>query len=259
MRVFLALALALLPGWASAHEFWIDAPQWQVAPGSTLNASLRNGEAFKGIELAYFESRIARFELVQEGRRVPVTGRMGDRPALSVPVSGPGLIVAAYESVPQTLTYSEWPKFARFAAHKDFSDIAARHDARGLPRAGFTERYTRHAKALFAAGDGAGADSALGLETEFVALSNPYTDDGPVRVQLLYQGAPRADAQVEVFTRAPDGNVAITTTRTDAQGRADIPVTPGHAYLLDAVVLRPGRGDIAWETLWAAMTFAIPD
>lgn len=252
------MALALAPAWACAHEFWIEAPQWQVAPGATLTASLRNGEDFKGIELAYFESRIARFELVQEGRRAPVTGRMGDRPALSVPVSSPGLIVAAYESVPQSLTYAEWPKFAAFAAHKDFVDIATRHDARGLAREGFRERYTRHVKALFAAGDGAGADSALGLETEFVALTNPYTAAGPVAVQLLYQGAPRADAQIEVFARAPGGEVTITTTRTDAQGQAEIAVSPGHAYLLDAVVLRPGTGDVAWETLWAAMTFAIP-
>ena len=57
----------------------------------------------------------------------------------------------------------------------------------------------------------------------------------------------------------------VTTTRTDEPGQAVVPVTPAHQYLFDAVVLRPaqGAGDTAdapvWETLWAALTFAVPE
>ena len=101
------------------------------------------------------------------------------------------------------------------------------------------------------------------METEFIALSNPYTDDltQGMAVQILYQGAPRADAQIEIFDRAPDDEVTITTLQTDAEGRASIPVKPGHSYLLDAVVLReaPKGGDAVWQTLWAAITFSVPD
>lgn len=251
--------MTLAPLAAAAHEFWIEAPVWQVAPGDALTASLRNGEEFKGSELAYIDSRAARFDLVQNGTTMPVSARLGDRPALNIEPAEPGLITVVYESSAATLVYREWAKFTAFAAHKDFADIAMRHDARGLPRNGFTERYTRYAKALLAVGTGSGSDAATGLETEFVALTNPYTDPGPVEVQLLYQGAPRADAQVEVFERAPDGSVTITTdTRTDANGRASIAVKPGHAYLIDAVVLREGDAEAAWETLWAALTFAAP-
>ena len=259
MRFFLALALALAPLSAAAHEFWIEAPQWQVPTGAPVIASLRNGEEFKGIEHVYLQSRFTRFELMQSGQRMAVKGRMGDRPALSMTPPSDGLIIAVYESKPQVVAYSEWAKFAAFAAHKDFRGIAARHDARGLPRDGFKEGYTRHAKALLSSGAAAGADSAMGLATEFVALSNPYTDVGPVRVRLLYDGSPRVDAQVEVFERAPDGSVTITkTTRTDAQGEADIAVKPGHAYLLDAVALREGPAETPWETLWASLPFAVP-
>ena len=65
-----------------------------------------------------------------------------------------------------------------------------------------------------------------GMETEFVALSNPYAADfdGTMQVQLLLSGAPRADAQVEVLHRAPDGSVDVTLHRTDDQGQAAIPV-----------------------------------
>ena len=53
----------------------------------------------------------------------------------------------------------------------------------------------------------------------------------------------------------------ITYLATDAKGEAVIPVRPGHRYLLDAVVLReaPDGDGPVWESLWAAMTFAVPD
>jgi hypothetical protein len=40
----------------------------------------------------------------------------------------------------------------------------------------------------------------------------------------------------------------------------NIPVKSGHEYLLDAVVLRAADPDdgAVWETLWAALTFAVP-
>ena len=83
-------------------------------------------------------------------------------------------------------------------------------------------------------------------------------------MRLLYQGGPRADAQIEIFERDARGAVTITTLRTDSAGEARIPVKPGHDYLLDAVVLREPAPDLAaehdavWETLWAALTFGVP-
>ena len=116
-----------------------------------------------------------------------------------------------------------------------------------------------------AVGDGAGADREAGLETEIVALANPYTDDlsDGLPVRVLYQGAPRADAQVELFAKSPEGEVEITLLRTDAEGVALLPVTPGQVYLADAVVVRPlepvAEDDPVWESLWASLTFKVPE
>ena len=74
----------------------------------------------------------------------------------------------------------------------------------------------------------------------------------------------RADAQVELFEKAPGGAVEITYHRTDARGIAMLPVRPGHAYMADAVVLRApsaalaAERGVAWETLWAELNFAVP-
>ncbi|WP_272004366.1 DUF4198 domain-containing protein [Roseovarius sp. ZX-A-9] len=268
--MFTLLACLLIAGAAPraavAHEFWIEPQEFQVETGAPLTASLRNGQHFEGITLAYFDRRIIRFDWRMGGNVTPVTGRAGDNPALNLAAPEAGLMVLTYQSTASEVRYKTWEKFAQFAEHKSFADIQARHRARDLPDADFTEVYTRYAKSLIAIGAGMGADRATGLEIEIVALQNPYTrsETGPLPVQVLYQDAPRADAQVEIFERAPDGTVVVTTIRTDDAGIAQIPVRPGHAYLLDNVVLRVPAPAVAeahgavWETLWASLTFAVP-
>lgn len=260
--------LSIVPLNAVAHEFWIEPAPFQVESGAQLLAYFKNGEDFKGSSLSYFDRSAARYEMIAGDIVETLAPRAGDSPALDVtaPVDD-GLVVVIHETTPSRLTYKVWPKFQKFVAHKDFATAEADHIAKGWPQENFRERYTRHVKALIAVGSGAGADRETGLKTEFIALTNPYTAkfNNQMEVELLYDGAVRADAQVEVFDRDPDGVVVISLHRTDAKGIAVIPVTPGHDYLFDAVVLRAAddQGDkpdrpILWETYWAALTFAVP-
>lgn len=261
-RFVLTLWCAIYASSATAHEFWIEPGQYLLAPGDQMMADLKNGENLEGTTLSYLPRNFTRFDVVQGDSLRPVEGRLGDRPALNIPAPSQGLVTVVHETTPSFVTYTEWAKFSAFADHKDFQDIKARHAANGFPDVPFKERYTRHAKALIAVGDGAGADRAVGLKTEFVALTNPYAKDftGTMRVQVLLDGAPRAHAQVEVFERNADRDVVVTLHRTDASGLASIPVRSGHTYLFDAVVLAPIIGDdqAVWDTYWAALTFAVP-
>ncbi len=67
------------------------------------------------------------------------------------------------------------------------------------------EAYSRYSKTLIGVGKSAGADRRTGLETEIVALTNPYTDDlsRGMRVQLFYRSEVRPNAQIAVFFKAP--------------------------------------------------------
>lgn len=251
---------------AQGHEFWIDPHAFVIDPGENVVADLRVGEDYNGSAYSYLPTNFRQFGLVQGRAAVLVDGRLGDRPALSQVPPGEGLLVVLHETTDNKLTYSEFAKFERFVTHKDARWTLAEHAERGLPDEGFSEAYSRYAKALVAVGDGRGQDRFLGLKTEFVAEANPYTDDlsGGFPVALFYQGEPRKDAQVEVFEKAEDGSVEIFLARTDEDGRATIPVKPGHRYMLDAVVLRePERalaeaGNVVWESLWANLTFEVP-
>jgi hypothetical protein len=264
LHVVLTVAAIGAGGKGAAHEFWIDPAAFVLAPGAEVTAQLRVGEAYRGSPQAYLPRTFTRFDVVTGGASRPVEGRLGDIPALALDGLPEGLAVVVHETAGQDLTWSDWARFVGFAEHKDLGDVAALHLARSLDREDVREVYVRYAKALIAVGNGAGADARTGLRTEFVALANPYIDDvtGGVAVQLWLDDAVRSNEQVEVFERAPDRTVTVTTLRTDADGIAVIPVRPGHSYMIDAVVLEPldpvADTDPEWRTLWANMTFAVP-
>lgn len=251
---------------AKAHEFWLTAEDYTIAPEDPLRVGLRIGSEMKGSSLIYLPKDIARFEVLQGDTTRPVEGRMGDNPALVMEGLSDGLAIIVHETMDSTLTYTDFGVFQRFVAHKDLTNALPGHAARGLPQINFRETYRRHAKSLVAVGSGAGADREVGLAIEIVALANPYTDDlsAGLPVQVLLDGAPRVDAQVELFQTAPDGTVTITLHRSDAKGQVTLPMLPGMEYLVDSVVLRalPNDDPVAgpvWHSDWASLTFRTPD
>jgi len=261
LRTILSIFCLFFPGLSSAHEFWVDPNRWQIAQGEEIVADLRNGENFKGSSLAWLPNNIKRADLAFGETVLPFEGRMGDRPALVKTAERSGLAVLLHETTPSSLSYKTWEKFAKFVAHKDLGITRTDHVAQGHPTEGFKESYTRHVKSLVKVGDGAGADRAYGLATEFVALTNPYSDkfDGNMKVLLTYQSAVRSNAQIEVFEKNKAGVVEVSLTQTDANGQAVFPVRSGSTYLLDAVVIRNVKANNAiYETLWAGLTFLVP-
>lgn len=262
----LALIFGLLAAPATAHEFWIEPLAYQIEADGSLEANIVNGEEFTGPDLAYLPQRFVNFVLFAGNASARVDGRPGDVPALQQEPVAEGLNIAAYQANNATVDYAEWEKFQRFVDHKDFGDVLSLHEARGLSPNGFKEVYSRHAKTLFGVGNSEGSDRRVGLETEIVALTNPYTDDltNGFRVQVYYRNDLRANTQVEVFEKAANGRVDISLYRTDDQGIAVFPVRPGYRYMVDAVVLREPSERLVelhgavWETLWANLTFAVP-
>lgn len=258
------LALICSLGKVSAHEFWIDPTAYQVAPGEPVIAHLRVGQEFRGAPQAYLPSRFKRFEVYHGAEVTEPEARLGDIPALELNGLPDGLAIVAHETTSSTLTYREWERFVSFVEHKDLSGALEAHLERGLSQEEFRESFSRHVKSLIGVGSAAGADRELGLETEIVALANPYTDtiEEGLPVRVLRSGVPRANAQVELFEQDADGVVTITLHRTGPDGIVALPVSSGNAYLVDAVVLEPREAredrDPVWHSYWAALTFAVP-
>ncbi len=249
---------------ANAHEFWLSPQQYAVPPGAPIVADIRIGHEFKGSPYDRRAGHFQRLELIAGGNGAAIPGTDGQRPAVQAKGQGPGLVTLVYVSHPDVTTYHTWQRFEAFVQQKDAAWVLDRHRANGWRERRFHESYTRFAKSLVAVGDGNGADRAIGLEIEIVAEMNPYTDDlsAGLPVTVLHRGAPRADAQVEVFAKDAAGAVTVTTLRTDANGRTTVPVQPATEYLLDSVVLQeaaPGNGfNALWHSDWASLTFRTP-
>lgn len=257
---------------AAAHEFWIGPREARLSPGETLVADLLQGQHFKGNALRFNPAKFERFGVVGPDGETAVTSRLGDAPALSQPLDAPGLHVVVYAGRPERTTYFALADFQAAAAYEGLGDVAARHRARNLPLEAFSEGYTRYSKALVRVGEGPmPADRTLGLPIELVFEDAPHAAPTPAsaRVRALLFGRPMANAQVRVFSRSreadPGAPADETVLRTDARGRAAVPLAPGRAYLLSSVHLREPSAalarsrDVVWETLWAASTFDTAD
>ena len=259
--------LSILAAPAGAHEFWIEVEDYTIAPEGQLSAALMVGEDFEGSSYAYIPVNFRLFELaIGDEEPRPAVGRIGDRPALQAEIDEAGLLKIIHVTRDYQLTWDSWGEFTDFVAHKAGKGVLEGHAEEAYPQEDVREVYSRYGKALVAVGEGSGEDRLFGLPTEIVARENPYTGDlsDGFDVQLYYGAEPRADAQIEVFSKAGAEDVRLETVRTDADGRATVPVEPGRTYLLNAVVFRQPSGELdpefdpMWETLWASLTFAVP-
>jgi len=261
----LAVATSLLTGHqAAAHEFWLDAIDYTIESGAELQVEIRVGQDFKGNKYSFNPNQFYDFSATDSSGKHPIEGRIGDSPAVTMVPPLDGLLVLNHFSTSQLLTYADDGKFESFIENKGLDWVLEEHAKRGLPEFGFGEGYTRFAKSLIAVGGGAGQDAVTGMPFELMALANPYTDDlsAGLPVRLIWQGEGLADIQVDVFRRPKNGSeIEKTHVKTDATGRAVIPVIDGDVYLVNAVhMIIPAPADIertgaVWHSLWASMTF----
>ncbi|MEL7462618.1 MAG: DUF4198 domain-containing protein [Pseudomonadota bacterium] len=262
-----ALAPFAIGGPVSAHEFWVSPEAYEVAVGETIEASLRNGDMFKGAAYPYIGAFATRFDVHNRRGTEMIRPRDGDNPALTYDAESGGLHVVAYDSAMYSLTYASWEKFQAFIDSKpNLAFVYDEHEAKGFPREGIKEGYYRYPKSLIKVGSGAGRDKPLGRVFELVAEINPYSEAAKtgVRVQLLYEGAPFPNTDIQIFHRPGDGTeVAKDHVTTDATGRATIPVFDGGEFLINATHMRKPRPEAAaqgmhWESIWASLTYELP-
>ncbi|WP_316014962.1 DUF4198 domain-containing protein [Roseobacter sp. HKCCA0434] len=260
-HIFGALALCAataLPG--HAHEYWLEAENHQIAAGETAELGIFVGTEMTGSEMPYFPRHYRSLELfAADGEPRPIEGRLGARPAIVLEALEPGAYIVAQVTSDNELTYREPGKFASFLASEGLSPILDRHVARGLPETGFSESYSRAAKALLSVGGAAGADRSLGLPVELIALNDVFEPGATVELRYDFDGAPQPEARINLFHRAEDGTVTLHHLTTDAEGRATVPAIGPGFYLANAVFMEPREpvedGDPVWHSHWASLTW----
>jgi uncharacterized GH25 family protein len=247
---------------ARAHDFWIEPSTWRPAAGALVSVGLRVGEGFQGDAVPRKNTRIERFVLVTSAGETAIVGLDGAEPAGSVRVPAEGIHVIGYRSKPAAITL-EAAKFEAYLKEEGLDHVIAWRKEKGESERAGKEVYSRCAKAILAAGKAPkeGFDRVLGFSLELVPVADPrLTAPGakcPVR--LLHGGKPLAGVLVVAMRKGAPA--ARREARTDAEGRVSLPLDAAGTWLVKAVhmVRTPAGTEADWESLWASLTFEVPE
>ncbi len=276
-KLFITLILLVLSSPSHAHEFWIEPIQPSAKAKTKITAHLRVGQDFNGEALYYLPRNFQKLLLTDALGTRKVVRVIGDFPVFDQAVKAQGLQILTHLSTPTKITYKTDKKFKQFLTNTGLDWVYKAHIKAGFPLTDFSETFIRYAKALVNRGIPSGNDKKIGLPFEIISQQNPYqlklTDDkGFLKVQLLWQNKPFANAQMSIFEK-PAQNKSTTDSsgqqdyqdstliklRTDENGFLQVPVKANKSYMLNAVQMTRDTSDSGaiWQSHWASLTFTI--
>jgi uncharacterized GH25 family protein len=252
-RILLIAALAISPA-ALAHDFWIEPSTFRPAVGALVSAGLRVGQEFTGDPVARESEAIEKFIIRDSGGERAVVGMERRDPAGFFRVENAGGAIVGYRSRPKFL---ELPpeKFEQYLRDEGLESIIAERAKRGDSQKPSREIYSRCAKSLLIAGDGATKfETPLGFRYEIVPLK--MAGDS-IDVRLLYESKPLAGALVIAMHR--DDSSLRLRARSDAKGRVTFKLPKRGVWLIKSVQMIPAppASNADWESLWASLTFEL--
>jgi uncharacterized GH25 family protein len=264
MCLMVLFLLSVLP--AAAHDYWIEASNFQLKPGALVLLYFRVGEHFDGKPSAFPAERVKHFRLDSPTQQHPVAPQMRDPTGITL-VQEVGLQVVSFENTP---SYVELPaeRFNPYLQAEGLEAVlTARQKASTSDQPG-KEAYSRCAKALlWVDGDqpaeAAGShhyDKPVGLTLEILPEKNPYHMKAPasLAVRLLYEGQPLAGVLLMALNKSAPNEVQ--QIRSGPDGRAEFSLHRSGLWMVKALHMVPAEAQAPedWRSYWASLTFELP-
>jgi uncharacterized GH25 family protein len=267
-RIFVpTLMLLVSAATLAAHDLFLRADSYFVAPGGTVRLQVLNG-TFSKSENAVTKDRLRELTIVTaDGVTKPLDAagwaETGDTSIVTVSVGESGTYVIGASLRPREIAL-EAKEFNAYLASDGLPDIlAARRRAKELELPA-RERYSKHVKALVQVGSTrtAGYGAELGYPAELVPLDNPYSlrSGGTLRVRAVVEGSPVANQVVIAGGRTSGGGrIAPRSVRTNSDGVARIPVSTRGVWYVKFIRMQRAAADTAidYESKWATLTFGV--
>lgn len=262
----LLMALVLLSVQpVAAHDYWIEASNFQLKTGDRVLFYLRVGNQFNGEPAVFSTQWVKRFQIDGATEQNQVQMLRSD-PAGMARMQERGLQVVSFENRP---TYLELPaeRFDKYLRTEGLEAIRAARQEAGVSDQPGKESYARCAKALLWVGDDEPSGDGLphlnkpvGLTLELLPETNPYQlkAPAPMSVQLLYEGQPVAGVMVMALNKsAPD---EVQRIQSGPDGRAEFNLHRSGLWLVKAVHMVPAEAQAKedWRSHWASLTFELP-
>lgn len=264
-----ACAACALAAPAAAHEYWLRPSRYSGAPNDSVTVEAWVGTGFRGERRPWAASRALRFDARDAiVRDLKAGGVNGETRWAALALRDGGGLALAYQGDFSFIEMSG-PEFEAYLALEGLDGPRrARAAARRTGDAG-RERYARCARTWIAGSDPGRVTAAVGLTLEVVPERDPAAG-GAVPVRVLLRGQPLAGTLVRAWhapldSRARPGDPAVRDSlgpafesRTDANGRAVVPVSRAGEWLIGTVHMEPSTAprEADWQSWWASLTFA---
>lgn len=269
VRGFFVLVLLFTScGLGSAHDLWMVAGKYRLAPRETTRVFINSGDAFPESLTLLGAHRVTSLVLHTPSARTSVSELRVDGKSLTFEVQ-------AEEQGSHVIALGTRARRARLKA-ADFEDyleenglaaIQALREELGEQEEAAVESYAKWAKAIVDVGDLAPAEAEpawsqpVGHMLEIVPERNPnrLSPGDELFVRVLYEGEPLPNASVMGgIAGGPPGQIKTTT---DASGVASVTVPyPGRWYLRSIHMIRASDDpQVQWESFWCTLTFEIQE
>lgn len=259
----LLCALAVAP--LFAHDLFLKPEVFFVGVNSKVSISVLNG-SFLDSEGAVSFARLANVSVVS-----PSGSRSNPKETdftknettsfLNLETKEAGNYVVGLSTMPREIDL-EGKDFNEYLQHDGIPDtLAARKKKKELGLK-VRERYSKHVKTIFQAGDAQSENykTVLGYPVEIVPQTNPYKlrAGNVIEVLCLKDGKPLVNQYV-MSGREADGKIVNgPNVRTDKKGIAKIKLdSVGKWYVRFIQMTRLNDPKLNYESKWATLTFEI--
>ena len=263
--VCVLFASVVLSAQVFAHDLFLKLDSFFVAVNSKAKISILNG-TFLASEGAVNFARLKDASIVgPDGTRIKALeadfSKNETTSFLDVDIKQAGTYVAAMSTMESEIDL-EGKDFNEYLSHDGIPDtLAERKEKKELDKK-VRERYSKHVKAIFQAGDER-SDSyktVVGYPVELVPQQNPYSlkTGSSIEILCLKDGKPLVNQFVQSGREADGKVVAGQDVRTDKKGIAKFKLdAPGKWYVRFINMTRLDDPKLNYESKWATLTFEI--
>lgn len=254
---------------APAHEMFLRAKEYVVAPNSAQVVRLMNG-TFDESENSISRDRMADVSIAANGRVTtpPEEAWYDDSNSsyLRYRTGEAGTYVIGVSTQPSVIELSaeEFTEYLRHDGILDTLETFEKHSELTEVR----ERYSKHVRAIVQVGDEQSADYSkpLGYPAEILLDQNPYglTMGDELSFRVLFDGEPVDNQIVRVSyggfqgRDASDDHTNAYNLRTDEDGRARFRLTDKAIWYIALIHMeKVDEAEVDYESNWATVTFEV--
>lgn len=264
-----AVAVTLLlvsATFAAAHDMFLKPTRFFAPENAEVRVRLLNG-TFSKSENSIARNRLADASVLTPRGRIKLDtaewGVKGDTSTFHIHTRAAGTYVIGVSTKANRIDLSA-DDFNLYLQDDGIPDVLEARKKAGELTKPAKERYHKHVKALVQVGS-ARSDlyaTPMGYPAEIMPMVNPYTlqKGATLRVKTLVDGKPAANQYVlyggELANGA--GGIEQKSTRSDAQGVANIPLTTAGVWYIKFInMTKVAKDSVDYESKWATLTFEV--